>query len=95
MRMRVFFFEEKELKTEDGNSRERELKENIKTVVGLMVTAQNLFIYQKREENEEEKNQEKNMERKEKKDSFILLFLTVFGFGVFVTFVFCLVKHQK
>lgn len=60
-----------------------------------MVTAQNLFIYQKREENEEEKNQEKNMERKEEKDSFILIFLTVFGFGVFVTFVFCLVKHQK
>jgi hypothetical protein len=40
-----FFSEEIELKTEEGNKkREKELKEDIKTVVGLMVTAQNLFI---------------------------------------------------
>lgn len=44
------------LKAEEDNKRkrkrERELKEGIKTVVvvvGPMVTAQNLFIYQKRE----------------------------------------------
>lgn len=66
-----------------------------------MVTAHNLFIYQKREENEEEEKQEKNKGGKMEKDSFIPLFLTVFGFGFLSLFFFffflgiCLVKHQN
>lgn len=70
--MRVPVFEPK---SRNGNlkqkkkirERERELKEDIKTVVGLMVTAQNLFIYQKREgEEKQERNQGGKMKRRKK-----------------------------
>lgn len=45
MRMPVFFLRNRNLKQEkEIKGREKELKEDIKTVVGLMVTAQNLFI---------------------------------------------------